>query len=921
MAKQKKTQQYCLKLHSSFLAQYDWDLTISIEEARQQTGMLISLADSQILTWINELNGTENYDDIAKEIRHKIKMLKKQKPTKEIKNQISDLYKQLYQVQFREDYISVVMDKPKDYLRANEGFKVNGIEYKRLLTTTNGVKTQTVEYTSARLREPLRQRIDNGRNPNIKLVPAKLGAYEALCASASIPVSWPQGVIVVPDVMTEFIADRINIDDSDITKEPVVTPEYNAQCVNNASDGCGMMLPSLSRRWNTELGDKIERTVSGVNLRNAWTKGMVFTFDFIEWAEKNVGSYTIKDVWGHERDVRDAELILTEGQLKLWKCYDSWEHFQEQCEKNHYSFRVAKTAEHELDNVRQLNYQFIQPYEHLSDMDIDELILPTISKISDIQVNDYRKAILYLAGTRLNADNLQYTEPEVRGLMANPSLINDPHIYHRINKMIARRIQDAKIGVLDVHGNFQILSGDLVALCQSMFEQPVTGVLKSGEIYSQFWIDKGVNEVSCYRAPMSNAHSIQTKKINSTEEAKYWFRYIETCVLVNAWDTMAAALNGFDFDGDLLFTTDNEVLLRNHKSLPALNCIQYNAEKKICTEEDVIQSNIKGFGSKIGQVTNRITSMTSMMSNYAPDSEEYKVLYYRIQCGQAQQQAEIDKAKGIVSNPMPKGWYDSHANRIMDTDSAEEIKRKTLYQKLCASKKPYFFIYNYPTEMQSYKQHRDKYELRAWQFWQMSLQDLLQVSNRTSEQENFINAYLKYLPVDISMSTMNKICFRIEELADGLKVQQANTTFDPTILKSGHQYDINTKHQIEKIYQQYKKNIKALVLGYCEDRSVEDDIEYFDNKEMIIDLFAEQCRIACPNDVMLCDILIDMCYYSRNQKELVWAVCGDTIVSNLLKHTGGNLTYPEQVESDGDFEYDGKQFAMKTVLVGDEDNE
>lgn len=33
--------------------------------------------------------------------------------------------------------------------------------------------------------------------------------------------------------------------------------------------------------------------------------------------------------------------------------------------------------------------------------------------------------------------------------------------------------------------------------------------------------------------------------------------------------------------------------------------------------------------------------MTSMMANYAPDSEEYKTLYYRVQCGQAQQQAEI----------------------------------------------------------------------------------------------------------------------------------------------------------------------------------------------------------------------------------------------------------------------------------------
>ena len=44
-------------------------------------------------------------------------------------------------------------------------------------------------------------------------------------------------------------------------------------------------------------------------------KGMTFTFDYVEWAEKNIGSYIIKDVWGQDRDIRESELILTEGGL------------------------------------------------------------------------------------------------------------------------------------------------------------------------------------------------------------------------------------------------------------------------------------------------------------------------------------------------------------------------------------------------------------------------------------------------------------------------------------------------------------------------------------------------------------------------------------------------------------------------------
>lgn len=63
---------------------------------------------------------------------------------------------------------------------------------------------------------------------------------------------------------------------------------------NDASDGCSMMLPSLSRRWNEELGGDSEETISGCNLRCAWTKGMTFTFDYIEWAEKHSCGYIVK---------------------------------------------------------------------------------------------------------------------------------------------------------------------------------------------------------------------------------------------------------------------------------------------------------------------------------------------------------------------------------------------------------------------------------------------------------------------------------------------------------------------------------------------------------------------------------------------------------------------------------------------------
>ena len=112
-------------------------------------------------------------------------------------------------------------------------------------------------------------------------------------------------------------------------------------------------------------------------------------------------------MWGAKRDVRDAELIITESQLKLWDCYSSWEDYYNSCIENKYTFRVAKTASdyEDMDEVRQLNYQFIAPLSLTQD-DVKDLIKPTVDEISDIMGGDYKKTLVYLCGSKLNDDNV-----------------------------------------------------------------------------------------------------------------------------------------------------------------------------------------------------------------------------------------------------------------------------------------------------------------------------------------------------------------------------------------------------------------------------------------------------------------------------------------------------------------------------------
>ena len=205
-----------------------------------------------------------------------------------------------------------------------------------------------------------------------------------------------------------------------------------------------------------------------------------------------------------------------------------------------------------------------------------------MQEIKDVLGGDWRKTILFLKGSGLNEDNIERLDNDIaKALMIDKRMIDDPFIQSAIYQSIRNRINEAKVGVLKVHGNYSIVSGDPFALCQSIFGLKVTGLLKSGEIYNQYWADIGSDKLACYRAPMTCHNNIRLVHPANNDKVRYWYRYMKTCTIFNAWDTASAALNGMDYDGDLVMLTDNDVLVRKLKPQPALMCAQRKAEKRI----------------------------------------------------------------------------------------------------------------------------------------------------------------------------------------------------------------------------------------------------------------------------------------------------------------------------------------------------
>jgi hypothetical protein len=860
-----------------------------------------------MLRWIDELNGIVDADARAKEIRKEIRALRKEPNSVQNKHKVGKLYCELDRIQFKPDYMCLIIDSTPDYYRACKGFTINGVEYTRLLGTNGGIKNNTIVFVSTILAAELRRRIDNGRDQTKELVTAKLEAYKALTCSASTPVSLPNGILIVNDAETKFLSEVINLTD-EFAGEPVMEYNDSEEIVLNASDGYGLMLPSLAERWSSDLD--LGYTTCGVNTRFSWEKGMVFTFDFIDFADKIAGKYIVKDAWGNDVDIRNVELILTTSMVKLWDSYDSCESYISNSLKNGYTFGVSKTCVKELESERNLNYQFIQSY-NLTDDDIDELIQPTMQEIEEVLGGDWRKSILFLKGAGLNENNVPKLRDDfIKAIMIDPNVLNDPFVQNNIYQLIQNRINEAKVGVLKVHGNYSMVLGDPFLLCQSIFGLEPTGLLKAGEVYNKYWIDHPADVLACFRAPMTCHNNIRLVKPSSDDDTKYWYKHLTACTVLNSWDTSTAALNGCDFDGDLVMLTDNSVLVRKHRQLPSLMCAQRKAQKRVSTELDFIKSNIESFGSEIGQTTNWITSMFEVQAGFDPESEEYKTLEYRIMCGQLFQQNVIDKSKGIISKPMPHYWH----NRRSVAQIEDEDTREMNYS-IVADKKPYFMRYIYPQLMKQYNTYIQNTQRNSLREFGLTVSELLELpdDSLTDRQREFIFYYNRHMPVGVNDCVMNKICRKFEDKFDGhVSKHNTKTTFDYTFMKSDSDYSRKQFDEIKKLYANYNRQLATYsVYADCERIS---DIDTKATLQLMNDEFLKECSKICPNSDELCNILLDICYSKKNTKRFVWNMCGRNIIHNLLSRNNNIMRFPV-LDNDGEISYCGQTYTIQEIIL------
>lgn len=772
------------------------------------------------------------------------------------------LKKDIKEIDFSQIFMQVVIDKKSDFGRATckKGVTVNGINYRRFVGTTGGLKNNTLLFCNSQYVDELNELCECKRNKEVPLVPAKYEAYKALTCSASQPICNPNGVLVVRDCITKYYADVISLDDGVESDEPSREIVKNKELENNVSDGFNLCTIEYIQRVGESLG--LDYTPSGVCLRNAWLKGMLYPFPIIEFVEKyNNGNYFIKDIWGNIQDIRKCEMIITESSLKLWSAYNSIDEYVNACEECGYGFSVTKISPHVLEERRELNYQYLQSYD-FTDEDIEELCAPTIQYLKDAMCGDYSSTIKFL-GITDNADVNSWQ----RALFTSEYMMGDPYVIDSVHRFIKKKMNDAKIGKLFVDGNYQIASGDPFALMQSICGLEVTGLLKADECYSKFWIDKNENEIVLFRSPMTSHNNIRMCNVNSSEECQYWYQYMDTIMIINGWDSFCMAENGEDWDSDLNFSTNNAVLKRRYKLLPAIECVQRNTSKVLVTEKEVLKTNKNGMGNQVGTITNYVTSMMEVQSHFEKGSKEYKELEYRIECGQLYQQNELDKIKGIVAKPMPSNWYN------MGACADDRYK-----QSICAYRKPYFMIYIYDETKRDYKKYIKESNDKCKLIYNCSIQDLYSnKDNLSDEQKEFLFWYEFKMPVGTGECSMNKICRYVESQLDGYKSQlHRNSTFDYNELKVKRRCTEEHRQSLRELEQEYRECVQEYKAQKHFDKG-----ESNKNRKFLYKKFHEEAMNICPNNDERLNIILDITYGYNGNKQFCWDTIGDLICERL----------------------------------------
>lgn len=270
------------------------------------------------------------------------------------------------------------------------------------------------------------------------------------------------------------------------------------------TDGCGMMLPSVSKK--------------NFMVRLPWIKGLLASFDFRKFIERHGCSPVIEDIYGDKHDViaEDIQIIFTKSQFKMHKYYSNWDEYKENFKK--YNCR-AGTCKEEEDYIRpaHINYQMLQTLTDITDAEILKIADEGIRRLRNL--TSTVSSMLEAFGVNKNRRDMS---PFQEALWIYPEMLNDTYCRETLKDIKKSMVKQYRAGKLPVRGKFTFVVPDLYAFCERLFlQEPYPqGLLKDGEVSCRLY--RHSDKLDCLRSPhLYKEHAVRKNVIN--DEIEEWF--------------------------------------------------------------------------------------------------------------------------------------------------------------------------------------------------------------------------------------------------------------------------------------------------------------------------------------------------------------------------------------------------------------
>jgi len=901
---------YHIKLNSERLVKSKFNVNLTLDEARRNEE-LVAFANSELIRALHRMRKVSfSQREVGSLLKEKKRLSKKQdSPENRIRmKQIIDKIESLLYI---EDLVTVEFSNKSHYRKIikNKGFYVNGTKFTPFMASAGMIRKNTAMFINNSIKHQLLDILENGRNENVELSPAKYGAYFSLYSSSTLPVSFPS-FAVVPDKEIESIR-RVNfVSYAGVDVDDTVTEE-DRTIKTNAWDGQGLISPRLAMKWSNDL--EMDYVFSTAIIRAPYLKGMVCVFDFERFAIKVAKTYYFNDIYGIKRDIREIELIISESMFKLWSSYDNTESYVSNCRKNDLGFSIAKVNPKEEKSHSRTSYQFLQVL-NMNEKDIAEFCEPTLDWFRNMSGEDYAKMLVYSTGEgNFQPKDFNSLDVSIQAMMLNPDVVGDRHIQKSFERKFEKVRKESFMGSLFVNANYSIMISDPYYQMCHIFGLDNEPLLKEGQHYCEYWNRQGISQVVAIRSPIVHHSEVNVLNLQYSDEVYDWYRNIQSGVIfpANGVGMDCAIHGGADFDGDLICTINNPVMARTKISGLPIIYESTKASKKIIdsrNDEEQVELQLLGHNSKVGFATNISSTLYAIRENFPEGSPEWVTINNRLIIGRVIQGEIIDSVKGLHVPPFRDHW-----TKYKKTDanmSQEEQDKWKLYNSIICDTRPAFFRFLYSHYMSKWNKEIKAYDIYSRIVFKKSFKELLSEDRHTQDEMNIVLKYYKKSFFTNNASVVNRISSYMQTLSSliGKYRNAVSKTFDHNIYKQvDFEPDIEKLKAMEDLVHSYRR----FKMGLWKDHE-----GAYQNIEMFIEFLRKKAmEEISSSEAELASYAVCATYDKGSSiTDFVWKVFPEGLLTNIKTHSTGVIRFPVH-DPDGEIKYLWERYSIKEFVA------